>query len=934
MANLKAVAKRNATSKSRGRNCSTPLTSLAPPPTRAKRLRRSTLNDHFVLAQEQPLTLLVAPQGYGKTQVLSAWHAALENSETRAVWVTLEAGFNGPSRLARVLTDACAPLLTDEEIGRNAISDENAAEHVHVICNLLQGIENDFVVIIDQLETLTHSDAEGLFTDFLFHLPPSAHAILASTATPAWMTPKLQLDQDVQIVGRKALAFSVLELEEFLKLEGHSNPAEEEIVTLMNVTGGWPAAIRLASLALKKARTPREHAGIFHGEFPLLFEYLERNIIAELTPDLQSFLHHTAHLQRLRVDLCNHVSGSDNASECLDALLDQGLVEGNKYSDNWLSFQPLLRNFLSLQLKNEARSKKVERHCLASDWYRAFGMPDACLYHALQAQDYERAVAIYAGKARELVVAGGAALIEEFVNTMPPEKMDEHPYILWPYVWMLVISQRFTEAAEHLPLLQQRLDSGIVDESSIPMNPTAEDLTVIEYRIKAALDREWADPAVWLKVKARRGSEADFLQEQIELSLGAAYFRRNKFHDAYVAFQDAKRLAELNHTPITTVSAATRMAEIRYMQGELSEALYLCAEAIDLAALVPGQFSSLAGIPRLLTSRILFDKNQLAESEQVLYEVQGMFRVYRATHYLIDSALHRARLANAGAGWQNALHILEEALGKLPDNIHESHVNQLRAAQVQYQLLGGQIEQANSMLQRLGAPLASRGPSPTFYCKRSEEYTYLSYCRMLIQTGNLSSASAWLTKLLNQAKSAGKLTLAVEVIVLLVMAHNGGDDERRTLRTVREMLMLARQTGVIRPLIEAGAPLQALVRKFRKSQLRNDFAEESNSPESLIDLLLDSGKKDHHITSTDGQSTKNPAAKNANDDTAKGNAFTPRELELLSLIGNGLSNKMIANELIIGEGTVKWHLKNIFLKLSVGSRTQAVSKARSMGLLD
>jgi len=585
-------------------------------------------------------------------------------------------------------------------------------------------------------------------------------------------------------------------------------------------------------------------------------------------------------------------------------------------------------------LNKEATYKQVERHCKASDWYRDFGMPDTCLYHALQAQDYERAVSIYASSARELVVAGGAALIEEFVNTMPAEKTDEHPYILWPYVWMLVISQRFTEAAEYLPILQQRLKKGLVDQNSIALTPTPEDLKVIEYRIKAALDTEWTEPAVWLKVKAKRASKSDFLQEQIELSLGSAYFRRNKFHEAYTAFQEAKRLAELNHTPITAVSAATRMAEIRYMQGELSEAMYLCTEAIDLAALAPGQFSSLAGIPRLLASRILFDKNELAKSEQVLYEVQGMFRVYRATHYLIDSALHRARLANASSGWQSALHILEEIIGKLPDNIPESHVRQLRAEQVRYELLGGQLEEAKVLLQRLGAPLASRGPSPTFHCKRSEEYTYLNYCRMLIQTGSHSTASAWLTKLLNQAKSTGKLTLAVEIIVLLACAHSCGDDERRTLRTAREMLILANQTGVIRPLIEAGAPLQALVKKFRNSQLRVDLEAASSSPESLMDLLLDTGEKHHQLMNTDGYSTAGAPAKKIAEGTTEANTFTPRELELITLISDGLSNKMIANELIIGEGTVKWHLKNIFLKLGVGSRTQAVSKARGMGLLD
>jgi len=928
MTKLKAVANK-AARKSHSRNKRTPLTRLTPPPSRGRRLARPVLDERFVQLQEHSLTLLVAPQGYGKTNILSRWYTSLLDLGTRPVWITLKNSDNNPARLAHILHDACVPVLTSSGSNSVEVQDEEPRESIHQLCNKLHESDGNLLLIIDQYDALTDPAAIELLTDFLFQLPPDTHRVLASTSTPHWVTPKLQLEENIQFLDREMLAFSAPELEEFLQLEGHTSLSEEDILTLMDTTGGWPAALRLASMALKKVRTPRDHSAVIHGTFPLLSEYLDRNIISELPHPLQMFLRQTAHLERLRVDLCKHVCNSDNANNCLQELLDRGLLEGNNYADNWFSYPPLLHNFLVRQLQKEGRSDLAERHCRASDWYLEFGLAESSFHHALQAQDFERAVAIHSVHYRDLIVAGGAALIEQFIKSIPTQMIEDHPYILWPYTWVLVISQRFAEATEQLSELQRRLESGIIDNSAHPMTPTAEELKILEYRIKQARDREWADPSVWLKLKKQRGVREDFLQEQIELSLGSAYLKSGKFSDAYTAFHEAKRLAELNCTPITTVSATTRMAEIRYMQGQLTEAMYLCTEAIDSAALVPGQLSSFTGIPLLLSSRILFDKNQLAESEQSFYEARDMFRMYRASHYLTDSAIHRARLANAHSGWQNALHTLEEAIANLSENIHESNINQLRAEQVKYEVLGGQLEQAEAILKRLGAPLTSRGPSPTFKCKRSEDYTYLNYCRYLIASGKYSTASAWLTKLLNQAKAAERMTLCVEIAVLLVLAHDCGDDDRRTLRSVREMLLLADQTGVIRPLIEGGNQLQKLIGKFRSSQDQEQTDSVHQPSPALLELLLDPDNRSTQQSETGGKGSDH-AVKPLLEG---GSALTPRELELLTLIAEGLSNKMIASELLIGEGTVKWHLKNVFLKLDVGSRTQAASKARSMGLL-
>jgi LuxR family transcriptional regulator, maltose regulon positive regulatory protein len=907
--------------------------SLAARPGSAQYLVRPALEKRQIELQQHSYTLLVAPQGYGKSHIMGVWYTALIESGIKPVWITLDSTHNDTTKLACAIRDACCTVLPRDDVESLPTPEHFDVNGLHQLGNILGEFGENLILFIDQYETLNESAALEGISEFLLRLPPTVHRVVASNVPPHWFTPKLQLSETLQLLDREALMFSTPELEQFMRLEGHQSLTEEDILKLSDVTRGWPAALKLLSMTLKSAVTPGDKSRVLQGKSPLLLEYLDRNVIADLPEALKDFVFTTAHLQRLRADLCNHIVGMDSADQQLEALLEQGILEGNSYAGNWYAYPPLLRNFLRWQLEKEDANTLADRHCKASDWYLEFGLPDASLYHALQARDYERAVVVYANHARDLVVAGDAALIEEFVNETPQHILQQHPYFLWPYLWMLVISQRFQEAGPHLAELQQRLESGVVDRSNVPLMPSEEDLKVIEYRIKQALDSDWADPAVWLKLKKlkkKRGSAEDFLQEQIELSLGSAYFRCKKFSEAYTSFYESKRLAVLNHTPITMVSTTVRMAEIRYIQGQLQDAMHQCTEAIDLARLVPGQFSLLSGIPLLLMSRIFYDQNLIPEAEQRFYEAQEMFRIYRATHYLKDSTLQRARLANASSGANSALHILEEAIGNLAEHGFEANCNQLRAEQVKYEVLAGRFDQAEALLQRLGTPLGSRGPSPTFYCKRSEENLYLNYCLYLIKTGSHSTASAWLTKLFNQAKSADELVWSVEIAVLLVLAHDGCNDDSRTLRSVREMLLLAERTGVVRPLLEGGNRIQQLVKKLCATQAPGDPAGEHRPGGKLLTLLLEPGKESGDPGSAEDRTL--PALSTQADTVHNDAGLTPRELELLVLVSEGHSNKMIAGQLIISVGTVKWHLKNIFLKLGVSSRTQAISKARAIGL--
>tara|TARA_R110002049_G_scaffold24302_4_gene86299 strand:- start:3840 stop:6623 length:2784 start_codon:yes stop_codon:yes gene_type:complete len=904
--------------------------SLAPRPASAQYLVRPALEERYIELQQHSYTLLLAPQGYGKSHVMSVWFNALIESGLTPIWITLDSSHNEPSKLAGALRDACCNALPREDVESLLTPEVFNVSDLHQLGSILGESGENLMLFIDQYEALDENSALEGIGQFLLRLPPTVHRVVASTVSPQWLTPKLQLSETVQILDRETLMFSTPELEQFMRLEGHDSLTEEELLTLSDVTRGWPAALKLLSMTLKSAVTPGEKSSVLQGKSPLLLEYLDRNVIADLPEPLKGFVFATAHLQRLRADLCNHIAGTDSAGKQLDALLEQGILEGNSYAGNWYAYPPLLRNFLRWQLEKEDAKTLAERHCKASDWYLESGLPDASLYHALQAPDYERAVVVYANHARDLVVAGDAALIEEFVNGIPDDILEQHPYFLWPYLWMLVITQRFKEAGTHLMELQRRLESGVVDRSDVPLMPSEEDLKVIEYRIKQALDSDWADPAVWLKLKKKRGSAEDFLQEQIELSLGSAYFRCKKFSEAYTAFYESKRLAVLNHTPITMVSTTVRMAEIRYIQGQLQDAMHQCTEAIDLARLVPGQFSLLSGIPLLLMSRIFYDQNHIPEAEQRFYQAQEMFRIYRATHYLKDSTLQRARLANTSSGANSALHILEEAIGNLAEHGFEANCNQLRAEQVKYEVLAGRFDQAEALLQRLATPLGSRGPSPTFYCKRSEENLYLNFCLYLIKTGSHATASAWLTKLFNQAKSADELVWSVEIAVLLVLAHDGCNDDSRTLRSVREMLLLAERTGVVRPLLEGGNRIQQLVKKLYATQAPGDSAGDHRPGGNLLTLLLDPGKEASEQGRAEDKAQ--PGLTTQADAVHNDAGLTPRELELLVLVSEGHSNKMIAGDLIISVGTVKWHLKNIFLKLGVSSRTQAISKARAIGL--
>lgn len=916
----------------------TPVASFRPPTLKAWRLPRSVLDDRIGSLLEHSLTLLSAPHGYGKTQQLIYWHDRLVESGTTVAWFTLNCEFCDEAQLIRALVELLWPEGKERKNSQGSEEAESVGVTLNQLCEALYSSNKSTVFLLDQYESLGDSPGSELLAGFLQKLPPQVHTVLCSLTAPNWVTPKLHLDESLQLLTGDELRFSASEIHQFFTHEGPTPMTEEEIQQAAHTSDGWPAALKLISLELKRAKSIAKKNLALQGRSPLALDYVEQVIMADLSVELRAFLLQTAHLQNLRSDLCDHICQAQNSSDMLDQLAKHGLLQSTGIGGSSRAPPRLLKNFLSLKFKRLTAKEQRARHCTASDWYLEAEIPDAALYHALRAIDYDRAIVVYITFASELVVSGSTQLISELIKSLPPSALEKHPYLLWPYAWVLIISQKFEMAAEILPPLQKKLEDGVKDTTPIilnQLNPDPVHLKVMEYRIKQALDAEWAEPAIWLKLRNDKNSINEFLLEQIELSLGSAYLRRARYADAYTAFSEARRLADANQTPITMISATARMAEIRFLQGNLDKAIQLSNEAIDIANESSGMLSSLVGIPLLLRSRIFFARNELNLAENDHHQAVEMFRRYRARQYIVQAALHRARLINAYNGSEAALHALEESIAHLHDGMTESSLDQLRAEQVKYELLCGDIPQAEALLSRLNAPLNARGPSPTFYFRRAEQTKYLNFCRYLIQVGRGSTASAWLTKLLNQAKAEEKYTLSVEISTLLVLAHDSGDDAARTLRSVREMLILAERTGVIRPLIEEETTLFKLINKYRRTQsdrkMETDAITAPIVSEEFLSFVLDPERY-----ATDSSSVHQSLSAMSKVSVASSDAkiLTPRELEILQNISLGLSNKMIARELILGLGTVKWHVKNIFQKLDVSSRTQATSRARGLGLLD
>lgn len=888
---------------------STPIlsTKLFTPIPRSKVVLRPRLAERLNAGLHRKLTLVTAGAGYGKTTLVSEW---LRHCSQPTAWLSLEEEDQDP---ARFLTYLIAALQTiSENIGVNLLGMLQASQPppiestIKALLNEVAAIPYPFVLVLDDyhvLDTLTIDHAMAILLD---QMPQQMHIILITREDPRLPLARLRVRDQLTEVRASDLRFTPDEAADFLGRVMGLNLSSENIALLESRTEGWIAGLQLAALSMQGHHDPDLFIKSFTGNHNYIVEFLVDEVLKQQSPGIQAFLLRTSIFDRLCGSLCDAVLGNGAGEQSLPFTSGQDTLEylerANLFVvplDNekrWYRyhhlFAELLRNrlFQDIQLNCVADVKGVaDLNIRASIWHEDNGLEMEAFHYAAAAKDTDRAARLMEGKGMPLLFRGAVAPVMKWLDSLQDEELNRRPSLWVMYASALLLSGQIKGVEQKL----QAAETALIE---LEQDDITKDLIghIASIRATLAVSNHQADKIIAESLRALEYLDTDNLpvRTSTNWTMGYAYQLQGNRAAASKAYAEALSISQnIGHVMITIMSTLGL--------GNIQEAenlLYMAAETynrvLKMAADPPMLVACEAnlGLARLhyewndLDTAILYGKRSI----QLAKQFENMDRVIAGEVFLARIRIGRAEGTAA----------MLEQVEHLARQYHfTNHIPKIAEVQVQLLLQQGNLRRALHL------------------AKKYE----LDFCqaRVLLAQGDITASMAVLQPLREQIEEKGLKDERLKILILQAIALDLQGETFEAVQIMIDALTMAEPGGFIRIFLDEGLPMQKLL-----SEAANQAKMTTYLNKLLAEFKTEAEKCESNYNRGQAHSNK-PFIE----------PLSQRELEVLHLIAQGHSNLEISKKLFIALATVKGHNRIIFDKLQVKRRTEAVARARELGLL-
>lgn len=840
------------------------------------------------LSQQKLLTSIVAPAGYGKTILVRQWQQQFANDDG-IQWLTLDNTDSETEQFLKYFTHLIGDKITTNLANIADTRHQDIIPYLTRLSNaMLQSEVAPVYLVLDNYHLIQNKQIHDIITFFLLNPIPSLRFIILSRCKLPFNLTKLRLQKHLTEITARDLCFQPDEINTYLSTQDFDlTPSQLQAIT--EKTQGWIACLEILILRLKSSSDVNQAIQTFSGTDSYLVDYFLSEFYDDLPQDYQKFLIHTSILNPLSGELCDAALDQTDSHKRLIGLEDAGLPIAT-LDTNRTAFQyhPLYREFLLRQFESETPEIRRRLHHRASDWYAKYDAPTydmiiKALDHANSASQ-DSMLNLLEHLSPTIQRQGHNQLFLTYLEQVDYEILLDYPTLFVSYLWAMYTNGQVHKA---YALLDQT-------EHLIPSRYQSE-LYALRTQLSTVENNPQKSKTLAQQTLTMLSPDDLILRGLMQFNLARlAFFYDGQTHQAIRQMTIAIDVFEqASHYALWSIATDCLIA-VRQRHGSLLEAEALCRYAIttceqaDQPNLIATFYSQLG--------KILYERNYLQESEQILRHGRELSRKYEGFNSFLASSLTLARIVNA----TEAKEIIDETRDFVKTNGYQ--LGRIAAFPVSHLAQHGWIS-PHINWDKLDYEPDYDVPTLT------SVYTYLNLARRL-SIGHPSNPRKAITLLLELEQLTSKINQRgslLEVLILLSLCYQSIKDTDSALFSLQRALLIAQHTGHQRLFLDLGKPILHLLEKI---------AHEGQYPEYALQLINGGGKSSE-------------PAKYRQLSTP----LTQRENDILRLLGEGYSNPEISHYFDISVSTIRWHVKNIYRKLDVNNRTRATVRARDLGLI-
>jgi LuxR family maltose regulon positive regulatory protein len=863
-----------------------------------------------------PVVVVAAPAGYGKSTLMARWHTRLLERGVSCAWLSLDEDDNDAARFLRYLIAALqkASAHIGKDVAEDLIADfaSGSKSVLEAIAGDLAQVQHRIVLFLDDLHLVEGPEVRGILDWLINYAPRCLQYVIGTRQDPGLRLSGLRVRCQLLELGSEQLQFDAAEVSLFYRSRLGRDLPPPDLQTLLTKTEGWPAALELAALVLAGSSEPTAFIQHFAGTDTSVVDYLCDMVLLQMDERTRDIVLRISMFDRICAPLAQAVTDANDAEEALLGLRTRNLfLIPLDRSWEWVRFHHLVGEFFRETYRRTSPAQARECLVRGARWLHANDHIEEAVNYMIRAQEWERATHWVADSVEELVFRRGYhQTILRWMNALPDTYVDRYPVIRIQYAFALSFYHRYQDYEAQIYRLQQLLqnleaqahhDAREIDE----LRCAVELQVAMSVALRDDGTRGGELAAAWLA----RWPEASLRRKGVMGNvLSYGHKTRGHIDGGLEMIAETRQWLEQSEGYYALSWTAYLEAVLHLKRGSYFDSRLACTRGLELVERKlhghPGQTSLL----HTLLAGISYEFDEIEQALAHLELALSNVNEYAHTDAVIVAYLTQARIQHLRHDESGALAMLREGQELGEQRRWRRVTLSLAAEECRSLARAGHHEEARLVATRFdfhelparsgAAPLSSDKA-----LRAASRYLLKQSPRVVVEALDAAIENSQQRELAHRS---------VELLVLRALAKKEEGDWASALADVRRALTIAAPRNYVRVFLDEGRELGALIDRLDMEQLRGSEA----AP------LARRLQRAMHAPDVQGGAP-----------ISMGEELTKRELSILKRLETGLSNKEIAEAIFVSEGTLKWHLHNVYGKLNVKNRNGAMARGRALGIL-